>query len=229
MKTNTAILTITLTLLILTGMATGSLFRVKTLQTQFSKEALLSKQLNYSDIGLSLTGKALVLYNVSHLAYPSFTVRRIQIMNTSNTFNLSLKGIHGSLTKLFQQTEPYGFKHQILAFSPSEHLLKKPFISLAVLGYDLLDADVSFSATSSANQIICDLTFKDHGKVKAQFSAKLPLKKAQLSIWENLKDASIPFYMTYLDAELKEKLDNYALSKGLPFITQDPLYFSFSI
>ena len=222
MKTNTFILATTLGLLALTGITTYSMFKAKTLQTQLSENGLLTSQLTYHDLGLNLTGQSLVLYGATLTTYPNFFARRVQITDTHTTFKLTLNGIHGSLIRLFQQKEPYAFKHKILTYTPQEQLLQNPLITLAVAGYDILNADITLSAKlTTANQIICELEFKSNGKTKAHFISKITPHNPQLSVLQNLKGLTLPFRITYLDPEEKQRLDDYALSKNQSFVIQE--------
>ena len=221
MKTNILILSATFCFLVLTSVTTCALFSTQKLQHQLLKEGILPAQLTYTGTSASLTGESLILYNASLPNYPSFSVHRIQIQNSFNTFYISLQGIHGSLMQLFRQTEPYAIKNQIQNFVPNEQLLLYPFITLAILGYDDLAADVLISATNKNNYLHCEIVFKNLNKVMARFTAKMTAQNPQQSVWDNLKDATVPFQLTYLDNSLKQKLDAYTLSKGLPFVTPE--------
>ena len=92
---------------------------------------------------------------------------------------------------------------------------------LAALGYDDINCDVQISAKQIAsNQLQFDLIFKELGQTKARFTTTIPTEQSSLSIWEKLKGKEIPLKITYLASDIKDKLDNYTHSKGLPPISQ---------
>ena len=221
MRTNTIILTMTLGLLTLTAFVTYTTLRNKYLREQLSQQHLLPPQVSYQDSGITLTGKGLVLYNVSHSAYPTLSVHQLQITNTFNNLTLNLNGLHGELISFFQKSEPYAFKRQILSYSPEEELLQHPLLSLVALGYNHLDFDILLSAKRpTPNQIKVDLSIKDIDGTKAQFTANILQQNSNLSIWENLNGQVLPFQITYLHPTIKQRFDEYTNSKGLAQITE---------
>ncbi|MBQ3695520.1 MAG: hypothetical protein II938_00920 [Alphaproteobacteria bacterium] len=221
MKNNYVILAITFSFLLLSGLMTCSITRVHNLRTRFFKEHLLSEKLAYTDTGLTLNGRSLVLYNVTHKEYPTFTIQRLQATNDDTQFQLNLQNIHGKLIAFFQKTDPYSFKRDIVNFSPQKEALHSPLVMLAALGYDDINCDVQISAKQIAsNQLQFDLIFKELGQTKARFTTTIPTEQSSLSIWEKLKGKEIPLKITYLASDIKDKLDNYTHSKGLPPISQ---------
>lgn len=221
MKTNTLILITTLSAVLLTSLMSCSMWRKQALQKQFLTQELTSK-LAYTDIGLNLTGQSLVLYHVSHSDYPHFITRRLQIANNSNYFNFDARGVHGNITQHVQQKAPYEFKRQLITYNPNEHLLNLPMVTLSILGYDTLDTDIKLTASLVApNQITCDLFFIQQGKPKAHFVAKFKPQNPKASIFENMMHQNIYMKVAYLDDDFKRRLDDYCLSKQLPFITDN--------
>ena len=222
MKINTIILTTTLMTVLGTGLMTCSTFRQKHLREQMLAQNVLSSQLTYKDAGLNLTGQALVLYNVTHPEYPGIKIRRLKIINQPNFFSVDLQGINGSLIGLLQTKMPYAFKGRISDYSPVDDFLKAPLITLSVLGYDILNADISLSATLTApNQISVDLTFKQNNQPQMHFISKFTPPQIGGSVFQNLTTKPFPLYLTMIQSELKQRLDDYSLSKNLPFLTED--------
>ena len=221
MKTKLIIVGATWSLLVLTGLVSISVIQTQKLKQQYLSQGLLSSQLHYKTSGFTFRGDSLVLYDVSHSEYPSLMARRLQITNNNNVFKLSIQGVYGSIVRSFQQTEPYAIKHRILLFNPVEDLLLQPMIALSILGYDWLSSDIAISAERLPNnQILCNLVWQEHGKLKAHFVSKMELPDSQKSLVENLEEVPIPFHISYLDPQIKQKLDAYTQSKGLPFVTQ---------
>ena len=224
MKINTIILSLTLSFVALTSLVTCSNYRIQSLRNRFTQENLFSPNIQYQDVGLSLNGNSLVLYNVTHAQYVGFNVRRLQLENTHSNFRLILKGLQGSLISYFQEKTPFSIEDKVFDYNPGKDLLNQPLLTLAILGYDILNADVYISVTKTTpNQITCDITFKEQGIIKAHFSAKFKPTASYKTMWDNLKQQPIPVRPTYLDPELKQRLDAYTSSKQLPFITEESL------
>ncbi len=228
MKTNTIILSLTIGFVVLTSLITCSNYQIKFLKNQSINQNLLSHNTHYEDIGLSLNGKSLVLYNVTHPQYTPFEVRRVLITNTLSTFLLKLQGIHGSLMSYFSKHTPFSITEKILDYDPSHNLLNQPLITFATLGYDTLDGDIIIAAEKTEhNQIICTITFQENGQTKARFESKPKAFPQQRQLSEILMTQSIPMYIKYLDSEIKKKLDTYTLSKGITTQWQElPIPFS---
>ena len=228
MKINTIILSLTLSFVTLTSLITCSNYRLQKLKTELTHENLLSSDIHYKDIGLSFNGNSLVLYNVSHSKYSTLTARRMQLENTPSQFRLILTGVHGSLTSYFQHYAPLSVEEKIFDYNPNKDLLENPLLTLAILGYDILNVDIHISAIQKGpNQIVYDLIVQEQGHVKARFSAKLKPIPSSKTMWDNLKQQPVLIYLTYLDPKLKQRLDAYTSSKQLPFITEkNPFAFS---
>ena len=229
MKTNTIILSLTLGFVVLTSLMTCSAYRPRHLQDQFAHENLLSSDVHYQDTGLSLNGQSLVLYNVTHPQYSSFKVQRVQLTHTPSKFQLALHGLNGSLITHFQEHTPFSVTDKIWDYDPSKDLLNQAMITLAILGYDLLNIDLSITATKiTPVQISCDIVMHEQGQLKARFTSKFKPSHPQQTIWHNLRQQTIPMSIAYLDPELKKRLDAYTLSKQSPFLTEEhPVPFSF--
>ena len=66
-----------------------------------------------------------------------------------------------------------------------------------------------------------DLMFKELGQTKVRFTAIVSTEQpSHISIWEKLQGKDIPLQITYLAPDIKNRLDNYTRSKGLPTITE---------
>ena len=95
-------------------------------------------------------------------------------------------------------------------------------MTLVILGYDLLEADVVISATTlSENQIVCDITLKNKGEIQIQLQAKIAPSKPNAFVFQNLKQAPLAFYLTYVNENLQQQLDDYMHSKHLPLIGKE--------
>ena len=225
MKNNWFILGITFGLLLTTGVMTCSLSRTQGLYKRFVEQGMLSSQVKFRAIDSAIMGESLVLYDVSHANYPMLSVRRMQIKDSQTLWMLSLQGIHGSLIHFFQHAEPYTFKNKLLVFNPQKQLLQEYLMTLAVLGDDLIDADLLVLTTvNSANQLTCDVTVKNQGKVLVQLQATITPSKQNAAVFQTLQESIIPFRVTYLDAELKKRLDDYMRSKQLPLMEKTQLF-----
>ncbi len=220
MKTNTLILSLTLVFTALTGLITCSTHRVQKLHKQFLDENLISSAIHYNDIGLSLDGQSLVLYHVTHPNYSTFLTQRVQISHTTNQFKIAIRGLNGSIISHFQEHTPFSITDKIFNYNPNTDLLNQPLISLAILGLDSIHIDASIIAKKiSASQISCDIFVQDKGHLIAHFTSRIKATPS-LSLYENIKKESIPMTISYLDSELKQRLDAYTFSKQLPFVME---------
>ena len=205
------------------------MWQKQSLHQQLLTQNIVDTKMDYSDVGLNLTGQALVFYQVSHPDYPSLTIQRLYLRHDITHFYFEARGIRGSLTSYFQKTEPYTVKRQILSYSPHSDLLKLPLITLATLGYDQINLDIKLTATLiAANQISCDLFLIENGHIQAHFTTRFKPQDQHRSVFENLVLQNPPMRLSYLDNNLKERLDDYCLSKNLPFVT-DGQQFPFSV
>jgi len=202
-----------------------SQYAVHTLKQKYTQNGLLSDVIDAQQYSTNLTGNALVLYNATHAKFPNLYVQRLLMHDDTKDFLLSLQGIHGSLLNYFQTTHFHVFKQELAAYNPATDLLKNPLMTLSILGYDALELTVLLKATRTApNQIILNATIYIGGIKHAHFSTKLLPTKPNASVFENLKAQPLSFTLDFLSDEWKQKLDEYALSKNVPFSTEHVLY-----
>ena len=209
----------------------GSIFRgvrFQKLEGKVKKSGILPTEIQVEDSALSVTGESVVFYQVTSKEYPNLSVRRIQILDEESIFKVSLQGIQGSLIKYYQQTDPYDFKYQLQAYNPLKELMLKPLISLAVLDEDLSDMNMFLKASVTApNQITVEIEITKGYEKKARFVSKFT-PQPKLSMVQQLKNKKLAFRIDYFSPDWKEKLDNYCLSKNVPFFLEDAIFeFSF--
>ena len=216
-------------IIVLLGICLFRHSRFQTLEKDIKLSGLLPEDVKIKEKALSLTAQSLIFYHVTSEEYPALYVRRIQIQNDYSIFKLSLQGIRGSLIQYYQETEPYAFKHTLDKYTPAKDLLSQAPITLSILGETDLDLDVSLNAALTApNQITVVLNINKGYQKKARFISKFTPSKQSKSILQELKDKKLTFHADYLCADWKTKLDDYCLSKNIPFFTENAEYnFSF--
>ncbi len=218
--------------LLVLGMGAAYLtYRHKTtsLMQGFIAQSLLNDNIAYKTLTTNLSANALVFYQITHAGYPALKARRLQISNQNDTLQISIKGLSGNLAQYFYQTDGVGFKERIEKYHATSDLLAQPLLSLAVLTPHLEGDNILFSAQRTApNQIVAQLFYQTNGQTMAHFSAKFSPHKPQGSVLENIKENPLRFQLVYLNPEWKKRLDDYALSKNQPFLTENtPYLFSF--
>ena len=195
------------------------------LKKKYQSMGLIPIEASVDMYATNLSGSALVLYNISHEDYPNLNIHRLFIQNDSENFELFFSGIHGSLLNYLQLTQPYAFQQELIPYNPAQDLLQSPLLTLAILGYDDLNVNFSIKAIRTApNQIIVEESISIGNQPQMHAVAKLAPPQPNASVFENLKDQILTFNIDFLSDNWKEKLENYALSKNLPFPTENRLY-----
>ena len=218
MKKNKMFVLITsITLLAFTGAVTCVTKHKHNLHKELQSIHPFLSTLLYKDRAISLDGNSLVLHNVSHPEYPGLTIRRLQVSDNATQFKFLVTDAQGSLIHFFQQTNPHAFKNKLLGYSLPNDLLQKPFISLAICGYDTLNTDISLIAErSSHNQVVVDLIFKNKGKLQAHFTSQFAPQQVRTTIGEYLQNQTISMRPVYLNTTLLQCFLNYTHSKDQP-------------
>ena len=120
--------------------------QAQTLKNELITAGLFTEDLSAQSMSTNLTGNALILYNITHPDYPQLTVQRGQFQNNAQSFKLILRALQGSLFEYLHQNQIRTFHHHLMQYNPATDLLKEPLITLAILGEDTLNLDISITA-----------------------------------------------------------------------------------
>ncbi len=203
--------------------------RAQTLHAQLATNGFLSNDLSARAQSSTLTGEALILYDITHSNYPHLTVKRGQFQNDITHLTFSLQGLNGDLFDYLNQTQLRSFKKQLDLYNPTAHLLTNPFMTLAILGEYNLNLDILLQGIKNApNQISLNIIIYKQNQQKIHLSTKLTPKYPNTSLYENLKEQKLAFQLKYICPEWKQLLDDYCLSKNKPFITEES-FFEFNL
>lgn len=191
---------------------------------QYHQEALITEAISYHTASANALGTSIILYNVQHKNYPHITIHRLQLENTKTSYKLYLQGIQGSAIQSLQTVFSPDFQKQLAQYTPSKDLLNHPILSWAILGQDKIEADIFLNAKRTApNQISVKLIVHNKGKTLMSFSSQFTPHYPNETLLKNLQEHALQFTLDDIDKTFKKTLDDYTLSKELPFLTDNSL------
>lgn len=195
--------------------------RAQTLNEQLTAEGLLNQDISAHTKTSTLDGSSLILYDVTHTNYPHLKIKRVQIQNNNTHLTVALRGLSGHLSDYFHQTQLRSFRKQLSLYNPATDLLSHLFTTLAVLGETDLDLDILLKGIKTApNQFIVDIIIYKQNQKKIHLFTKLTPKYPNASVYQNLKGQKLSFTLKYMDTTWKQRVDDYCLSKNIPFVTE---------
>lgn len=191
------------------------------LMQQYHQEGLITEAISYQNATTNALGTSIILYNVQHKNYPHITIHRLQLENTKTSYKLYLQGIQGSAIQSLQTVFPPDFQKQLAQYTPSKDLLNHPILSWAILGQDKMEADIFLNAKRTApNQISVKLIIQNKGKTIMSLSSQFTPHYPNETLLKNLQAHALQFSLDDIDTTLKQTLDDYTLSKEIPFLTE---------
>ena len=193
----------------------------QTLNAQLTAEGLLSQDISARTKTSTLDGSSLILYDLTQMDYPHLQVKRAQLQNNDTNLTVKLRGLSGNLFDYFHQTQLRSFRKQLHLYNPTTDLLNNLLMTLAILGEDSLDLDLLVQGIKTApNQITLDFILYKQNQKKMHLTAKLTPKYPNASLYQNLKGQKLSFTLKHMDTTWKQRVDDYCLSKNLPFVTE---------